>query len=57
LRAEGAIVILATHDLDLADGLLDSALFLRDGRMVDTVARPDALRSTYRTVMGRTGVS
>jgi heme ABC exporter ATP-binding subunit CcmA len=57
LRAEGAIVVLATHDLDLADGLLDSALFLRDGRMVDTVARPDALRSTYRTVMGRTGVS
>jgi len=57
LRAEGAIVVLATHDLDLADGLLDSALFLRDGRMVDTVARPDALRSTYRTIMGRTGVS
>jgi heme ABC exporter ATP-binding subunit CcmA len=57
LRAEGAIVVLATHDLDLADGLLDSALFLRDGRVVDTVARPDALRSTYRAVMGRPGVS
>jgi heme ABC exporter ATP-binding subunit CcmA len=57
LRAEGAIVVLATHDLDLADGLLDSALFLRDGRMVDTVARPDALRSIYRNIMGRTGVS
>jgi ABC-type multidrug transport system ATPase subunit len=57
LREEGAIVVLATHDLDLADGLLDSALFLRDGRMVDTVVRPDALRSTYRTIMGRTGVS
>jgi ABC-type multidrug transport system ATPase subunit len=53
LRQEGAIVVLATHDLDLAEGLLDSALFLRDGRMVDTVARPDALRSTYRSVMGR----
>ena len=57
LREEGAIVILATHDLDLAEGLLDSALFLRDGRMVDTVARPDALRSTYRAVIGRAGVS
>jgi ABC-type multidrug transport system ATPase subunit len=57
LREEGAIVVLATHDLDLADGLLDSALFLRDGRMVDTVARPEALRSTYRAIMGRTGVS
>jgi ABC-type multidrug transport system ATPase subunit len=53
LRDEGAIVVLATHDLDLAEGLLDSALFLRDGRMVEAVARPDALRSTYRSIMGR----
>jgi heme exporter protein A len=53
LRAEGAIVVLATHDLDLAEGLLDHAMFLRDGRAVDTVARPDGLRSTYRSIMGR----
>ncbi len=53
LRDEGAIVVLATHDLDIAEGLLDEALFLRDGRMVDAVARPDALRSTYRSIMGR----
>ena len=53
LREAGAIVVLATHDLDLAEGLLDRALFLRDGRMVDAVARPDALRSTYRSIMGR----
>jgi ABC-type multidrug transport system ATPase subunit len=52
LRDEGAIVILATHDLDLAEGLLDEALFLRDGRMLDTVPRPEALRSTYRSIMG-----
>ena len=54
LRQEGAIVVLATHDLDVAEGLLDEALFLRDGRMVDAVARPDALRSTYRSIMSRT---
>ncbi len=54
LRDEGAIVILATHDLDLAEGLLDEALFMRDGRMLDAVNRPDALRSTYRSIMGRT---
>ena len=54
LREDGAIVVLATHDLDLADGLLDEAVFLRDGRMVHSVARPDALRSTYRKVMTRT---
>jgi len=53
LRASGAIVILATHDLDLAEGLLDCAIFLRDGRAVETVARPDRLRTTYRAVIGR----
>jgi len=54
LRESDAIVVLATHDLDLAEGLLDTAVFLRDGRIAETVARPDALRSTYRTIMRRT---
>ena len=53
LRESGAIVILATHDLDLAEGLLDQALFLRDGRIVETMSAPGALRSTYRSVIGR----
>ena len=53
LRDSGAIVILATHDLDLAEGLLDHALFLRDGRIVEAMTAPDALRSTYRSVIGR----
>ena len=51
LRAGGAIVIVATHDLDVADGLLDEALFLRDGRLLQAVARPEGLRATYRSVM------
>ena len=53
LRESGAIVILATHDLDLAEGLLDRALFLRDGRIVEALATPGGLRSTYRNVIGR----
>ena len=53
LRRAGAIVVLATHDLDLAEGLFDSAVFLRDGRAVDVVDRPEALRSTYRDIMSR----
>ena len=53
LRRQGAAVVVATHDLDLAEGLLDEALFLRDGRVVETMARPAGLRATYRTVMTR----
>ena len=52
LRESGTIVILATHDLDLAEGLLDEAVFLRDGRVAAAVARPERLRATYRDVMG-----
>ena len=53
LRAAGAIVIVATHDLDLAEGLLDEALFLRDGRVLERRANPDGLRAAYRTIMTR----
>jgi ABC-type multidrug transport system ATPase subunit len=53
LRDEGAIVIVATHDLDLVDGVLDRALFLRDGRILDAPAGADGLRGTYRTLMRR----
>ena len=52
LRDEGGIVVLATHDLDMAEGLLDDAIFLRDGRVLETVARPEGVRRMYRTVMG-----
>ena len=53
LRDSGTIVILATHDLDLAEGLFDEALFLRDGRVASAVSQPAGLRSTYRDVLGR----
>ena len=50
---EGMIVVVATHDLDLVDGLFDCAVFLRDGRMLSAEDRPSALRTMYRTVMAR----
>lgn len=53
LRESGVIVILATHDLELAEGLIDEAVFLRDGRVASTMSRPERLRSTYRDVMGQ----
>jgi ABC-type multidrug transport system ATPase subunit len=55
LRAGGAIVVVATHDLDLAEGLLDRAVFLKQGRAVETLERPEALRDTYRAVLGGAG--
>ncbi len=53
LKADGAVVIVATHDLDLAEGLLDRAVFLRDGRMAHAAARPEGLRAAYRSVMAQ----
>jgi len=53
LRKQGAIVILATHDLDVAEGLFDQVVFIRDGRMVERMQGSDALREAYRTAMGK----
>lgn len=55
LRDGGASVVVATHDLDIADGLLDLAVFLREGRVAEAVNRPEGLRSIYRSVMSRPG--
>lgn len=51
LRAEGAIVLMATHDFDSATGLVDRMICLRNGRAreVGVVAGP--LRERYRAVM------
>jgi ABC-type multidrug transport system ATPase subunit len=52
LAAAGAIVVLATHDLDLADGLVTRVALVRDGRLLsDEAARP-GLRDRYRRAVG-----
>ena len=43
--------MLATHDLDVAEGLFDEVVFIRDGRLVDARGGSAALRATYREVM------
>ena len=48
LRDEGAIIVVATHDLDLAEGLLDDVAVLRDGRLLSVPASPGSLRERYR---------
>jgi heme ABC exporter ATP-binding subunit CcmA len=52
LASDGAIVVLATHDLDLVDGLVTRVAIVRDGRLVsDEPAGSGGLRARYRAVM------
>lgn len=52
LAAAGAIVIVATHDLDVAEGLVTRVTVVREGRVVaDDPALP-GLRGRYRALVG-----
>lgn len=51
LQAEGCLVILATHDLDVAEGLLSRVLYLRNGRVVRTDEGGQQLRERYLSAM------
>jgi heme exporter protein A len=44
----GCLIILATHDLDVAEGLLSRAIYLKDGRMVGTDTESRGLADRYR---------
>jgi ABC-type multidrug transport system ATPase subunit len=52
LAAAGAIVLLATHDLDLADGLVTRVALMRDGRLLSDEPAATGLRARYRSVVG-----
>ena len=52
LAGDGAIVLLATHDLDLADGLVTRAVLFRDGRMISDEPATAGLRARYRALIG-----
>jgi len=49
LRGRGAIVVLATHDLEVIEGLIDRAVMLRDGRLVAIADGPAPLRQRFRS--------
>jgi ABC-type multidrug transport system ATPase subunit len=51
LAADGAIVILATHDLDLADGLVTRMAVVREGRLVSDEPAVTGLRNRYRALL------
>jgi heme ABC exporter ATP-binding subunit CcmA len=51
LASSGAIVVLATHDLDLADGLVTRVALVRDGRLLCDEPAPPGLRARYRALV------
>ena len=53
LRDEGRIVVLATHDLDVAEGLLDRAAVLREGKLLTIDESHGPLRERYRAHVAR----
>jgi heme ABC exporter ATP-binding subunit CcmA len=44
----GCLIVLATHDLDVAEGLLSRAIYLKDGRMVGSDTDGQGLAERYR---------
>ena len=51
LKAAGSIVLVATHDLDLAEEVLDRAVVLRVGKLVALPEGPGTLRDRYRAIL------
>jgi heme exporter protein A len=49
----GCLIVLATHDLDVADGLLTRALFLINGRQSADTGSGGSLRERYQAAMAR----
>jgi heme exporter protein A len=52
LAAGGAILIVATHDLEAAEGLLTRVAVLREGRLICDEPATAGLRRQYRSAVG-----
>jgi heme exporter protein A len=48
LRASGCIVLVATHDLDVGEAVLDRAVILHDGRLIASEPDVRGLRKRYQ---------
>jgi heme exporter protein A len=51
LAGDGRMIVLATHDLDLAEGLLTRSVVLRDGRVAALHADGLAVRARYEAAV------
>jgi len=52
IAAAGAIVVVTTHDLDLADGLVTRVAIANAGRLVADERAATGLRARYRSLVG-----
>jgi ABC-type multidrug transport system ATPase subunit len=48
LRSSGCIMLIATHDLDVAEAVFDKAVILQDGRLIATELDVRGLRKRYQ---------
>jgi heme ABC exporter ATP-binding subunit CcmA len=53
LQAEGCLIILATHDLEVAELVVSRSLFLRGGRLMSDAQTSGDLRSRYLRVISQ----
>jgi ABC-type multidrug transport system ATPase subunit len=53
LQAEGRLVVLATHDLEIAEHVVSRSIFLRNGRLVGDGDAPSDLRSQYLRIIAQ----
>ena len=51
LKRSGCMVLVATHDLDIADGFVDRSVMLRNGKMVELDGKFGPLRERYRVAL------
>ena len=51
VAAKGAIVVLATHDLDVADGLITRMAVVRGGRLLSDTVASAGVRQQYRSLV------
>jgi len=52
LAADGCIVVMATHDLDMADGLVTRVALIRGGKLISDEPAGAGLRARYRALVG-----
>lgn len=57
LRESGCMVLITTHDLETVEGIIDRAMMLQNGTLLDVPAGTGSLRKRYRASMGGPGES